>query len=236
MRQPKDFGFDKKKLWEKKELDAPVPMYFVTQLKYVRGVLNVGAFELWEKQDGGEALGPLALETATLAIGKGNPMLRDTNARALWFQIGRQVSALRPAFILPRTLGAQRFDALVEVAIKLVEPRYPIKADPREVAEVEKAIARIAQPLANAIRPIVGELLKARQQVNTRAFLEGMEHTALRTGFLLTGDIDLALAMAKQPDSAAIPLPFASRLKELLTFAVSEEHFELRQRLGMAIG
>ncbi len=236
MRQPKDFGFDKKKLWEKKELDAPVPMYFVTQLKYVRGVLNVGAFELWEKQDGGEALGPLPLETPTLAIGKGNPMLRDTNARALWFQIGRQVSSLRPAFMLPRTLGAQRFNALIDVAIRMVEPRYPITADPREVAEVEKALVKIAAPLANAIRPIVAELLKSRQQVSTKSFLEGMEHTALRTSFLLTGDVDLALAMAKQPDSAAIPVAFAAKLKELLTFAVSEEHFELRQRLGTAIG
>jgi tetratricopeptide (TPR) repeat protein len=235
MRQPKDYGFDKKKVWEKQELDAPVPMYFVTQLKYVRGVLNVGAFELWEKLDGGEALGPLALEVPTLAIGKGNPMLRDTNARALWFQISRQVSGLRPAFVLPRTLGAQRFNALIDVTIKLVEPRYPIKADPREVQDVERALAKIAGPLANAARPIVAELLKARQAVNTKAFLEGMEHTALRTGYLMTGDIELALTTAKQAD-AAIPLSYAAKAKELLTFAASEEHFELRQRLGTAIG
>lgn len=235
MRQPKDYGFDKKKLWEKQELDAPVPMYFVTQLKYVRGVLNVGAFELWEKLDGAEALSPLALETATLAIGKGNPMLRDTNARSLWFQIGRQVAGLRPAFILARTLGAQRFNALIEVTIKLVEPRYPVRSDPREVAEVERALQRIAQPLANAARPIVGELLKTKQAVNTRGFLEAMELTSLRTGYLLTGDLDMSLALAKQPDPAAIPLPYATKAKDLLTFAVSEEHFELRRLLGIAL-
>ena len=236
MRQPKDYGLDKRRVWERKELDAPVPMYFVTQLKYVRGVLNVGNFDLWEKLDGAEALAPLALETPTLAIGKGNPMLRDTNARALWLQIGRQVAGLRPAFILPRTLGAQRFNALIEVAIKLVEPRYPVKSDPREVAEVERALARIAGPLANAIRPVVAELLKSRQAVNTKGFLEGMEHTALRTGYLLTGDLDLALNVAKQPDSSAVPIAFQQKVRELLTFAVSEEHFELRQRLGTAIG
>jgi hypothetical protein len=235
MRQPKDYGFDKKKLWEKQELDAPVPMYFVTQLKYVRGVLNVGAFELWEKLDGAEALAPLALETPTLAIGKGNPMLRDTNARSLWFQIARQVAGLRPAFILARTLGAQRFNALIEVTIKLVEPRYPVKSDPREVQDVERAIARIAQPLANAARPVVAELLKTRQAVNTTAFLEAMELTSLRTGYLLTGDLDLALSQAKQADPAAIPLPYATKAKDLLTFAVSEEHFELRRLLGISL-
>ena len=235
MRQPKDYGFDKKKIWERKDLDAPVPMYFVTQLKYVRGVLNLGALELWEKQDGAESLAPLALETPTLAVGKGNTILRDTNARALWFQIGRQVTSFRPAFMLPRTLGAQRFNALIDVAIRLVEPRYPTKGDPKDIADIEKALMKIAAPLANAIKPVVTELLKSRQQISTKLFLEGMEHTALRTGYLLTADLDLFMAVAKQPEGGAIPLPFQAKVKELLLFAASEEHFELRQRLGTAI-
>lgn len=235
MRQPKDYGFDKKKLWEKQELDAPVPMYFVTQLKYVRGVLNVGAFELWEKLDGAEALAPLALEVPTLAIGKGNPLLRDTNARAIWFHIAKQVTGLRPAFVLPRTLGAERFNALVEVTIRMVEPRYPVKSDPREVQDVERAIARIAPALANAARPLVADLLKNRQAVNTAAFLEAMELTSLRAGYVLTGDLDLTLAIAKQPDPAAIPMPYATKVKDLLTFSVSEAHFELRRLLGLSL-
>ena len=145
------------------------------------------------------------------------------------------MAGLRPAFILARTLGAQRFNALIEVTIKLVEPRYPVKSDPREVQDVERAIARIAQPLANAARPVVAELLKTRQAVNTRAFLEAMELTSLRTGYLLTGDLDLALSQAKQADPAAIPLPYATKAKDLLTFAVSEEHFELRRLLGISL-
>jgi hypothetical protein len=234
VRQAKDYGLDKKKVWEKEDLDAPVPKYFVTQLKYVRGVLNVGWFELWNKLDGAEALGPLALETPTLAIGAGNPLLRDTNARSMWFQIARQVTALRPAFILPRALGAARFQALVDVAIRLVEPRYPVTSDPREVAEVERSLARIAAPLANALQPTVAELLKARQAVATKPFLEGIELTSLRAGYVLTADLDLALAVARQPD-AGVPLPFATKVKEILLFSVSEEHFELRQRLESAL-
>ena len=102
--------------------------------------------------------------------------------------------------------------------------------------DIERALAKVAAPLANAARPVVAELLKARQAVNTKPFLEGMEHTAIRTGYLLVSDVDLALALSKTPDATSIPLPQAARVKELLTFAVSEEHFELRQRLGTAIG
>lgn len=234
VRQAKDYGLDKKKVWEKEDLDAPVPKYFVTQMKYVRGVLNVGAFDLWNKLDGAEALAPLALETPTLAIGAAHPLLRETNARSLWFQIARQLTGLRPAFLLPRALGAQRFNAVVDVAIRLVEPRYPITSDPREVAEVERAVARIAAPLANALQPTVAELLTTRQAVPIKPFLEGIELTSLRAGYLLTADLDLAVAVARQPDTG-VPLPFATKVKELLLFSVSEEHVELRQRIGSAL-
>jgi hypothetical protein len=234
VRQPKDYGLEKKKVWEKEDLDAPVPKYFVTQLKYVRGVLNVGAFELWNKLDGAEALAPLALETPTLAIGAAHPLLRDTNARTMWFQIARQLTGIRPAFVLPRALGVQRFNAVVDVAMRLVEPRYPISSDPREVAEVERLLARIAAPLANALQPVVAELLKTRQPLPVKTFLEGIELTSLRAGYLLTADLDLAIAMARQPDTG-VPVSFAAKMRELALFSVSEEHFELRQRLGSAL-
>jgi tetratricopeptide (TPR) repeat protein len=234
VRTHRDYGLDKKKAWEKEDLDAPVPKYFVTQLKFVRGVLNVGAFDMWTKLDGADALAPLALEIPTLAIGASHPLLRETNARSIWFQIARQLTAFRPAFVLPRVLGAQRFNAVVEVAMRLVEPRYPVTGDPRDIAEAERALSRVSAQLATAIQPIVAEILRTRQPVPMKAFLEGMELTALRAAYLMTADLDLALAMARQPD-AGVPLPFAVKVKELLLFSVSEEHFELRQRIGSAL-
>jgi tetratricopeptide (TPR) repeat protein len=233
VRQPKDYGLDKKKFWEKEDLDAPVPKYFTTQVKFVRNVLNVGSFELWNKLDGAEPLGLLALEVPSLALGAGNPLLRDTNARSLWFQIARQLTGLRPAFILPRALGPQRFQAVVDVAVRLVEPRYPISADPRDVAEVERGFARIPG-LAGALHPIVLELLKPRQPIAIKAFLEGIELTSLRAGYLLTTDLDLAFAIARQPDVGA-PVAFAAKVKDLLLFSVSDEHLELRQLLDLSL-
>ena len=63
-----------------------------------------------------------------------------------------------------------------------------------------------------------------------------MEHTAIRAGYLLTNDLELAVGLLKQPDPGAIPLAHGAKMKELLLFAVSEENFELRQRLGTALG
>jgi tetratricopeptide (TPR) repeat protein len=236
--QPKDFGLDKKRGsdWERVDLDAPVQPYFVNQLKHVRGVLATGGFELYQKANSADPLTPLCLEQPTLALGKASPLLGDTQGRRLWFTIGKQLTSLRPAYMLPRTLGAQRFTTLIEVAVRFVDPRYPARGDPADMDRFEKALARLGQPLQNALRPAVIELLKAKQQVNVKPFLEGMEHTAIRAGYLLTGDLELCLALLKQPDPGAIPLAWGAKVKELLLFAVSEEHFELRQRLGTAIG
>lgn len=78
--------------------------------------------------------------------------------------------------------------------------------------------------------------MKLKQAVNTKPFLEGMEHTAVRAGYLLTGDIELCATLAKMPDPAAIPIRPEDKIAELLRFAVSDESFELRTRLGTAIG
>jgi golgin subfamily B member 1 len=235
--QPKDFGLDKRRgEWERIDLDAPVQPYFVNQLKHVRGVLATGAFELFQKANSADPLTPLCLEQPTLALGKASPLLGETQSRRLWFTIGRQLTALRPAYMLPRTMGAQRFNTLIDVAVKFVDPRYPARGDVAEMDRFEKALARLGQPLQNALRPSVTELLKTKQAVNTKVFLEGMEHTAIRAGYLLTGDLELCMALLKQPDAGAIPLAHGAKVKELLLFAVSEENFELRQRLGTAIG
>jgi tetratricopeptide (TPR) repeat protein len=234
VRQSQDYGLDQRKVWEKEDLDAAVPRHFVTQFKYVRAVLNVGGIELWNKLDGAEALGPLSLETPTLAIGARNPLLREPNARSMWFQIARQVTALRPAFILPRALGSARFQALVDVAIRLVEPSYPVASDPREVAEVERLLARISALLANALQPTVAELLNVRQTVTTRTFLEGIELTSLRAGLVLAADLEVALAAAQQYESGML-VSVEKMSQEILLYALSEHYFELRQRLECAI-
>jgi tetratricopeptide (TPR) repeat protein len=232
-KQQKDYGLDKKKVWEKRDLDAPVPLLFVSQLVAVRNVLATGGFELFEHVGGAEPLTPLCLESPTLAMGKASPLLGETNRRALWFVIARQLTSLRASFLLPRTLGAEGFQALVDAAIHMVEPRYPQRA---ESAAAEALLAKVGAPLVAAIRPYVLELLKSKTTVSVKPFLEAMEHTAIRAGYLLTGDLDLAAQLLKQPDVGVLPLAYGQKLKELVQFAVSEEHFELRARLGMAIG
>ena len=235
-RQPKDFGLDKKRFVERVDLDAPVPPYFVTQLKHVRGVLGSGAFEVYKKLGATDSLQLLPLETPTYLLGEGSDLYREMPQRMMHFLIGRQLAYVRGPFVLPRTVGAERFQLIVDAAIRLVDPRYPSRADPKELDAVEKALQRTGGPgLIAQLRAPVAELLKPKKPVVVKPFLEGMEHTAIRAAYIVASDLDLAATLLKAPDPGGLPLAYGAKLKELANFAVSEEHFELRTRLGSAI-
>jgi hypothetical protein len=147
----------------------------------------------------------------------------------------RQAAYLHPSFILARTLGPIRFQACVEATIRLVEPRYTPQVDPRELADAERVLSRAGAQLVALVRAPVAELVKAKKPVAFGSFLEGMEHTAIRAAHLLSGDLEVAAAVLRQPEAAVLPLPYGVKMKELIAFVVSEQHFDLRERIGLAI-
>jgi hypothetical protein len=51
----------------------------------------------------------------------------------------------------------------------------------------------------------------------------------------LSGDLEVAAAVLRQPEAAAMPLPYGAKMKELIAFVVSEAHFDLRERMGLAV-
>jgi hypothetical protein len=124
----------------------------------------------------------------------------------------------------------------VDAAIRVVEPRYVPLGDPRQVASFDKFFARFGPQLKGALRGPVLALLSAGVQVNTQVFMEGMELTALRVAYAVTGDLALSVQLLRQPDPGPLPVSFGRKLQDLLGFSTSEAHFELRERLGMAIG
>jgi tetratricopeptide (TPR) repeat protein len=230
----KNFGLDKKKLWKREDLDAPVPTFFVTQLKKVRNVLSLGQFNLYLRRASADPLSLLPIDQPTLMVGEANEVFREMPDRQLRFLCARQVAYFRPPFILPRVIGAQGFQAVIEAAIRLVEPRYPARSNPQLVQQYEKQLAKVGPGLVGHLRKPVSELLKSKAAVNVRPFLEGMEHTCVRAAYVLTGHLEMAAMILKQPDPGPLPLPYGVKLQALLMFAVSDANFELRQRLGMS--
>jgi len=232
---PKDLELDKKRTFVQLEFDAPLPSLLVTQLKYVRQVFGAGAFDLYVKRGAADPIAPVPAQRPTLVVGEGNDVFREMPERQLWFTIGRQVTYLHPAFILPRALGPAKFQAVVDAAIRLVDPRYPAQGDAREVAEAGKQLTRAGAGLQQLLRAPVNEILKTKKPAPVATFLEGVEHTVNRAAHLLAADLEIAALVLRQPDPGVTSVPYGTKMRELVHFAMTPAHYALRAQLGVAI-
>ncbi|MCP4502837.1 MAG: hypothetical protein GY822_23100 [Deltaproteobacteria bacterium] len=235
VRAPKDLGFDKKRAYTKLDLDAPVPTLMVTQMKYATSVLGGPGAEVYLRKGTADPLQVAAVNRPSLVVGDANEIQREMPLRQLWFLIGRQTAYLRPAFIMSRVMSPDEFQALIEATVKFVEPRYQPKAQPQWSASYLQALKRAGPQLQAQMRPAVTQLLQAGQAVDTRAYLLGVEHTALRAAHTLCQDIMLSLRLLRQPDASGRAMPVAVLQRELLLFLVSNENTDLRQRLGLSL-
>jgi tetratricopeptide (TPR) repeat protein len=224
-----------KRLWVRTEIDTPVPTLFVNHLKRVRDFVALGPFDLYAKKSAADPLRLLPTARPSFGVGEANEVFGELPDIQLRFMCARRVAYLYPSFILPAFLGPQRFQAVIEAAVRVVEPRYQPRSDPNEVAQLEKLLGRAGPQLTGPLRQPVAALLRAGRALPVRDFLEGMEHSAVRAAYVATGNLEMVAGLLRQADPGPMPLPYAQKVRELLTFAVSDLNFELRQRIGMAI-
>jgi hypothetical protein len=105
------------------------------------------------------------------------------------------------------------------------------------IASVNEKLA----PIRNGLPPQESERLQGYVQsfvsqaadVNTKRWAKSVNYTGDRVGLLLCGDV--AVAMRILETTVADEKERAERIKELSLFVVSNEYFELRKQLGVAL-
>jgi len=105
-------------------------------------------------------------------------------------------------------------------------------------------IDAVAQELRTKLQPaqmdVIGTLgrrfVQAGARTDVKKWLQGVEITACRAGFLICNDIDTAARMITALGaSGPVDLPAKDKIKEIVLFSVSEEYFRLRQALGIQL-
>jgi len=74
------------------------------------------------------------------------------------------------------------------------------------------------------------------QHLNLSKWLEMLEHTGNRLGFLLSNDLAASAQAIKNEPGQFSRAPTQDRLRELILFALSDGYFQLRKALGLTIG
>jgi len=179
------------------------------------------------------------LFTAPPAIGIGQGAAAGGPQQALAFVAARHLSYYRHGHFLrhlvPTGTGLR---AWLMAAIRTVSPKFAVP--PTMEAQVKEASAAIAKgltgPQRDALRSMTQKLLEAAPELDMKRWMAGIDLTADRVGLVLSNDLKIAHAVIEASPEDSSTVGRKERVKELLSYSISEPYFDLRKRMGIALG
>jgi len=157
------------------------------------------------------------------------------------FLIARAAARLRARSALAERLAAGALGELMAAVVCQTVPGYAGTGQPSE-----RLVRSVGRALPRKLRKVLEEPSRALARApapSVSAWQAGLSATADRIGLFFATDLVAALEVVQReggvPAESLADLLAAARgrpgLRQLLLFAVSEEHFRLRQRLKLAI-
>jgi hypothetical protein len=177
------------------------------------------------------------------------PVLADgATAAEVRFQIARGLEMTRPEYILAAGVRPKQFTALFASVLRAFHPRHA----KRRSAAGDAAAEQAAKLKKNVPYKVSKQLVELFQKLGNTSWSSLRWRTVVhqignRTGLILCGDLATS-AQIVMHDEGSVPAgetasPETIRrlatsnepLRELLRFAISEDYFTLREKLGTAI-
>ncbi len=213
-------------------------------LVYAGQILGVGLPEVFLRQDwAGEMEFVSARDKQQLcpAIIFGTALLQGKQEKDLAYSLGKRLALLRPDHVLrwPRVVPqVSELKAFFLAALKLVQPQLPIKADmDGPVAERVELLKRFLPPQQmEQLAEVVRRFMASNAEVDLHKWATSVDYTSTRAGFLLCNDLEVAAVHVLSEPIAVGSADPKDKLRDLIQWSISEEYFELRSHLGLAIG
>ena len=176
-----------------------------------------------------------------LFVGKQSMVFKEMPKDEIVWVLSRELTFARPEFSAIRALSAYDVALMLEATVRLFNGGKPSgmkqsveKPKVDQMKEVLKGYFQKDKRMQEVLQPLVAECMDKRSLVNFREFLYGVEHTASRVAVLLSGDIRSVMQGLKYTE----PLTEMSerrRMREIRWFMMSDEHFTLREQLGLKL-
>jgi tetratricopeptide (TPR) repeat protein len=150
------------------------------------------------------------------------------------FDLARTVALLRPPWFLRFGQDVPAMLALgLRAAFALGDGPDSEKGDVRRLLQhLREERPDLAQEQVVAL---ASELTHRRQQPDLARWLAGVELSAARAALTLTGDLEAAVRRVSAEPAQPGGLGPGERVKDLLAFAVSEDHFAARAALALDV-
>jgi golgin subfamily B member 1 len=179
-----------------------------------------------------------ALPTEPPCTVAGQLVLSGFQPQELTFICGKHLASYRADhFIKVLFPTKDELTVLLFAGVLLAAPQQPMPSDMEpQIRATAQSLAQYLQPVQlEGLKQVVKQFLADGARANVRRWSFGVEHTACRAGLVLCGDLEIARKIIGSEQQTPGDLTAADKMKDLLTFTVSEEYSALRKALGVSV-
>jgi len=205
---------------------------FARTFGFVANVLGLPCPRLFLRTD--VAGGLTAMPVWPLASLSGATLLSGYQPNDLMFVVGRHLADYRAEHFI-RTMLPSNTELKSVLMAGLRLSGVLNQADPQVDSVAQQLAPKVQQAQKDALRRLGKRFVEAGARTDIKKWLQCVELTSCRTGFLVCNDLETAARMVTQIPQAAVDIPPKEKVKELVLFSVSEEYFQLREHLGIRI-
>lgn len=178
----------------------------------------------------------------TLVVGVSMQRRQEKDQR---FQIARHLERLKSGHHIADQLPTKDLEALVFSVVRLADPNAHVPTDPASLDAMQR---RVLKTLSSKGKRMLEEMRAqlATLRFDAARYKSATVLTALRAGLVISNDIEVAIrtvakehpeikAVFADAKGAAATIGRIPEVRELLAYAISEEYFATRAKLGFSI-
>lgn len=204
----------------------------------VRALLDVGEVEHYHRPLASDRPRLCPGETPVLYAGEDHEVFQAMNPSDLRWTLARELAGNRPELSPAFAISPVQLAACLEAALQLVSPegsKVDLGLNPDLVASWREALSeQLTEDALRALEAPAQAALRESAMAGLADFLEAAEYSASRAALVAAQDALAARRGLHRIDQKTEP-PRRCRIRELMLFTLSQDHFALRARLGLAI-
>jgi tetratricopeptide (TPR) repeat protein len=173
------------------------------------------------------------LQTHPASVRVGRKFFDEQGQKEVYYLLGRTLALARPELAFSQRLSPDKLEALLQAALSLVARQIQPTVDPRAFDEARRLLEKnLSEPARAALAKVVRAYLPTATPTDIRTWLEGVELTAARAGLFAAGEMEPVHRMVSGETGSASRVTSATKLRDLLVFATSEDLHDLRVAVG----
>ena len=214
---------------------------YAAALRYVANTIESALPDVFIKKDLPGTVNLVNLKeknTLTPALVMGNGFDQLSSQGQVIFDLAKRMVLLRPERFPRFALGTtSALEISVRAGLQLGGSPIGRGEHPSEVDKMAKQLeGLLAAPLRTELKGVARRYVEAcGDKVDIAGWIGASDLTASRAALVLCGDIVAAGQVIAMEPAAQSPLTVQDRIKDLLAFFVSDDHFAVRAALGMQV-